>query len=105
MLKANNKVAIHISMMIDYCINNSIDIDSIILSEFYFILFTNLLNKGTDTQIIHKTNSSLLFSYKEREIKIILGKFIHDEQFKVDFTKVNTGENVYMFKDFYFKLK
>ena len=105
MLKVNNKVAIHIRVMMDYCIEHGLEIDTIMLSEYYFILFNNLFKTNADVQVIHKTNSSVLFNYKGVDIKMILGRFVTDEQHKVDMAKINTGTETFLFKDFYFKLK
>lgn len=105
MLRVNNKVATHIRVMMDYCIEHGIEIDTIILSEYYFILFNNLFKNSDEVEVIHKTNSSMLFNYKGVDIKLLLGNFTTDEQHKVDFLRIHTVTDTYLIKDFYFKLK
>jgi hypothetical protein len=91
--------------MIDYCIERNMEIEVVYLSDYCFIIFNNLMTKSDDVNVIHKTNSSLLVNYKGADIKFALGSFILDEQYKVDFSKLQTGQETYLFKDFYIKLR
>lgn len=105
MLRINNKLINHIRIMIDYCIERNMEIDVVYLSDYSFIILNNLMSKSDDVQVIHKTNSSLLVNYKGADVRFTLGSFVLDEQYKVDFSKLQVGQETYLFKDFYIKLK